>query len=103
MLLTLLRGVNAALLHGLQWAGARVPFLQGRRLAGQRRARHAIVAGLALIVAVGPFLISNEYTEAPAYQVYLAEARGENIFTATLLDWAIHVQPVIYRLVGPAG
>lgn len=100
--LTLLRGLNAGLRHGLQAAGQNGNrWLAHRGLNGQRRMRRATMAVIAGVFFLGPFLLSNSYTQSPTYHVYVAQARAENTVTATLLDWAIHVQPVIYTLVQP--
>lgn len=99
--LTIVRGFNGALRLGMNYAAERNAWLAGRGSHGQRHIRHAIV-GLALLgVAFGPYAVPNDYTESKVYQVYLYGARQENMLTATLLDWAIHMQPVVYGLVKP--
>ncbi len=100
--LTVMRGVNAALRLSLQVLGETgVPWLRRQGLSGQRHMRHAIMAVLFAIIALGPFMLSNTYTQSRVYQVYVAEAQRQNIVTATLLDWAIHVQPIVYGAVRP--
>lgn len=100
--LTVLRGVNALLRIGLQALGEQgVAWLKRRGLSGQRRLRHGVMAVLFAVIAFGPFMTANSYTQSRVYQVYVAEARRTNAATATLLDWAIHVQPVVYGAVRP--
>lgn len=100
--LTVMRGVNAGLRLGMQAMGdAGVAWLKHQGLAGQRRIRHAIMAAMFAVMAIVPFMLSNTYTQSKVYQVYVAEARQTNLVTATLLDWAIHVQPIVYGAVRP--
>jgi len=51
-----------------------------------------------LVLALGlPYQWSNPYTSTAAYQKYLRLAREKAPVTAQLLDWVVHVQPIIYR------
>ncbi len=84
--LTVLRGINAVLRLGFP---------------ARRRLRQGAMAAVFALVSIVPLTLSNSYTKSQAYQVYVAEARRENIVTATLLDWAIHIQPVVYGVVRP--
>ena len=54
------------------------------------------VAGVLVI----PHFMPNPYTEG-GYKRYLSEARALAPMTATVLDWAIHAQPAVYRLGAP--
>jgi hypothetical protein len=54
--------------------------------------------GLFLVVALGlPYLWPNPYTSGAAYQKYYHLARENSPGAAILLDWVVHVQPLIYR------
>lgn len=101
--LTVLRGINAAMRLGFEaWAADRPKSwlaLQGPR--ERRHLRHTVIAALVLMLAIGPYVFPNDYTQSRVYEVYLYGARQENIVTATLLDWAIHMQPMVYALVRP--
>lgn len=100
--LTFMRGLNAALRHGLQAAGSHgFVWLQRRGIKGQNKMRLMVMGTVAAVCMMGPFVLSNSYTQSPTYAVYVAQAREQNMVTATLLDWAIHVQPLIYSLVRP--
>ena len=100
--LTVMRGINATLRLAMQAMGdAGIGFFKRQGLSGQRRIRHAAMAALFAVIAIWPFTLSNSYTQSRVYQVYVAEAQRENIVTATLLDWAIHVQPIVYGIVTP--
>lgn len=48
-------------------------------------------------LAALPRLVPNPYAGGATYGRYLADARERHPFNARLLDWAVHVQPVIYR------
>ena len=52
------------------------------------------LSALAIIPKVAP----NPYASGATYGRYLSDARENHPYTARLLDWAVHVQPVIYRL-----
>jgi len=54
--------------------------------------------GFAIFIV--PYLMPNPYA-AGGYHRYLAEARAKAPFTATFLDWAMHTQPMVYRLGEP--
>lgn len=100
--LTVMRGINAALRLSMQAMGeVGMTWLRHRGLSGQRHLRHAIMGLLFAVIALGPFMISNSYTQSRVYQVYVEQAQRQNIVTATLLDWAIHVQPIVYGVVRP--
>ena len=101
--LTLMRGLNAALRVGLRMLAENggIATLKRQGIAGQRRMRHAIMAVVFALIAVLPFMLHNSYTQAKTYDVYVAEAARENIVTAALLNWAIHVQPMVYGAVRP--
>lgn len=100
--LTVMRGINAGLRLSMQAMGdGGIIWLRRRGLSGQRHLRHAIMACLFAVIALGPFMISNSYTQSRVYQVYVEQAQRQNLVTATLLDWAIHVQPVVYGMVRP--
>lgn len=100
--LTIMRGINAVLRLAMQALGdGGVMWLRHQGLSGQRRFRHALMAALFAVIAIGPFMLTNSYTQSPVYQAYVIEAQRENIVTATLLDWAIHVQPIVYGAVTP--
>lgn len=51
---------------------------------------------LAMVLAL-PYLWPNPYTSTPAYQKYYHLARERSPGTALLLDWIVHMQPIIYR------
>ena len=53
-----------------------------------------------IVIFVVPYLMPNPYA-AGGYTRYLAEARSKAPFTATFLDWAMHTQPMVYRLGEP--
>lgn len=100
--LTVMRGINAALRLSMQAMGeGGMTWLRHRGLSGQRHLRHAVMGALFAVIALGPFMISNSYTQSRVYQVYVEQAQRQNIVTATLLDWAIHVQPIVYGVVRP--
>lgn len=100
--LTVMRGINAVVRLCMQAMGdGGVTWLRRQGLSGQRRLRHALMAALFAVIAIGPFALTNSYTQSPVYQAYVIEAQRENIVTATLLDWAIHVQPIVYGVVTP--
>ena len=44
-----------------------------------------------------PYLWPNPYTATAAYQKYYHLARERSAGTALLLDWVVHMQPIIYR------
>jgi len=49
------------------------------------------------LVLVLPYLWPNPYTESAAYRKYYRLARQGSLPPALLLDWTVHMQPVIYR------
>lgn len=49
-------------------------------------------------LAIVPKVVPNPYASGTTYQRYLADARENHPYTARILDWSVHVQPVIYRL-----
>lgn len=92
VLVTLVRGVNG----GLKLA------LRGRKSVGKyspRQVRLAAVAGFVALIFALPYAVPNSFTSSPVYKGYVAQARAQNMLTAGLLDWAIHMQPVIYSAV----
>lgn len=103
VILTVLRGINAAMRLGFEAAAQhrKKSWLAQEGPRGRRHLRHTIVAMLLFVLALGPYLVPNDYTQTRVYEVYLLGARQQNIVTATLLDWAIHMQPVVYAFVRP--
>ena len=71
--------------------------LAGRRQGFVRPFCWAIFISLILSL---PYLWPNPYTSTPAYQKYYHLARKKSVGTAALLDWVVHMQPVIYRAGG---
>jgi len=63
-------------------------------------AQFALTGVFAAGVLVIPHFMPNPYTEG-GYKRYLSEARALAPVTATVLDWAIHAQPAVYRLGAP--
>lgn len=64
-----------------------------------RQVRLAAVAGFVALIFTLPYAVPNSFTSSPVYKGYVAQARAQNMLTAGLLDWAIHMQPVIYSAV----
>lgn len=91
VLLTLARGIAAGLAF-LEERGKFFPDMPHRHLM-----RVSVMAAVVLFMMVGPYMFPNPYTSAAAYKKYLGFARERNVATATVLDWAIHIQPFIYH------
>ncbi len=96
--LTMLRGVNAALVWGIGHLARQIKWKSKISLS---HLRYAVIGGLLVVLAVGPFALPNSYTDSRVYEVYVAEARAHNPLTATLIDWSIHMQPVVYAVMKP--
>lgn len=66
-----------------------------------RPVTQGVMIGLfGIVIFVVPYLMPNPYAGG-GYHRYLAEARSKAPFTATFLDWAMHTQPMVYRLGAP--
>lgn len=85
VLLTIVRGIYAGLLIATHF----VPIAE--------RGRLLAMTGVMMMIIFMPYMISNRHTDNDLYRRYLSMARSENLFTATIIDWAIHMQPVIYK------
>ena len=44
-----------------------------------------------------PYAVPNPYASGATYKRYYAAAAAEHSFVAGVMNWAVHVQPVIYR------
>lgn len=95
VLLTLARGIAAGI-HLLEEHGRFFPQVEMPSVV----MRMGVMAVVVLFIIVGPYLGNNAYTSAEAYRKYLGFARERNVVTASVLDWAVHMQPFIY---GPGG
>lgn len=89
VLLTVVRGIYAGLLILER-------FMPVRWGIPPHRLRLIVMGIVTMIVVFAPYTIPNRHTDTDLYRRYLSMARGENMLTATIIDWAIHMQPVIY-------
>lgn len=96
--LTVLRGINAGLVWGIGYLARRIKWKSKISLS---HLRYVIIGALVMTLAVGPFMLPNSYTDSRVYQVYAAEAKKHNLLTATLIDWSIHMQPIVYGVMKP--
>lgn len=89
VLLTLVRGLAAVLV-----------MLEDRRKFFPDHPPGVMRAGVMGIVVMllmfGPYIVPNAYTSTSAYKKYLGFAHDRNVVTAALLDWTIHMQPLLY-------
>jgi hypothetical protein len=60
--------------------------------------RVAAVAAAVAGLATAPYAYPHPYAEGGAYQRYMTGARQKYPEMASVLDWAIHAQPIIYRI-----
>ena len=74
----------------------RAGWLKSKMSHGAMRAGLAAVL-VAFLIAM-PHIIPNPYASGATYKRYLADAHKHHPAVAKLLDWAVHVQPVIYRV-----
>lgn len=100
VILTLFRWWNVLVRRGLAYA-IRHHRIPQRHLHMARSATQGVMIGIfALLIFVVPYFMPNPYAGG-GYKRYLAEARGKAPLTATFLDWAMHAQPMVYRLGAP--
>ena len=92
VVLTLLRGFMALMELVLKSGGGKV---ETRWLYIGRGAAAACFIGLLLSL---PHIFPNPYASGVAYERYFGMARQKHPAIAPVLDWAVQVQPVIYRL-----
>lgn len=91
VVLTILRGLML-----LPAALVRAGFVQKK--SSTLAMRGCFVLFFLSVLAAIPKVAPNPYASGDTYGRYLADARGNHPYAARLLDWAVHVQPVIYRL-----
>ena len=100
VILTLFRGWSVLTRHVLARAMRHHRF-QSKYIGWVRPVTQGVMLGLfGVVIFVVPYLMPNPYA-AGGYTRYLAEARSKAPFTATFLDWAMHTQPMVYRLGAP--
>jgi len=100
VILTLFRGWNVMTRHVLARA-MRDHRLPQKYIGWIRPVTQGVMIGLfGIAIFVVPYLMPNPYA-AGGYHRYLAEARAKAPLTATFLDWAMHTQPMVYRLGEP--
>lgn len=66
-----------------------------------RAGRYVILGAFVALLISLPYLAPNAYVKGTAYQRYLKGAAAAHPVMAAVLDWAIHAQPVIYRIGTP--
>lgn len=66
-----------------------------------RPVRYGVVGCFVVLLLLTPYLAPNAYIKGTAYQRYLKGAKEGSPAMATVLDWAIHAQPIIYRFGTP--
>lgn len=97
VMLTLLRGLLAGAGIAFEMAaqkwGAKKPST-GRTYAVQG----AVLAAFVLFMLALPHLVPNPYAAGQTYRRYLVDAQNHHPVVARVLNWAVGVQPVIYRL-----
>lgn len=71
----------------------------GKKVA--RPVRYGMVAVFVVLLLCLPYLAPNDYIRGTAYQRYLKGAAEQSPVIARILDWAIHAQPVVYRIGTP--
>ena len=94
VVLTIGRNLVSAVCRGVEKSGV------FRRLtAGRQNALRPACWGVFLaLVFILPYLWPNPYTASAAYRKYYHLAREKSPPAAILLDWVVHMQPVIYRV-----
>jgi hypothetical protein len=92
VIMTLLRGFMALMDLVLRSGGQAVE--KRYHLIGQG----AVVVLFAGMLFALPRLFPNPYASGPAYDRYYQAAHEKHPYTAAMLDWAVQVQPIIYRL-----
>jgi len=90
VLLTLMRGLLL-----LPDAMGRAGWLKSKMSHGVMRAGLAALL-LGALMSV-PMIVPNPYASGETYKRYLSNAAQSHPAIAKLLNWAVHVQPVIYR------
>lgn len=72
---------------------------------GQETEKHWLFAGRAAVAVMFagmllaiPHVFPNPYASGPSYERYYSQAKERHPFFAEVLDWAVQVQPIIYRL-----
>ena len=72
---------------------------------GQETEKHWLLAGRAAVAMLFagmllalPHFFPNPYASGPSYERYYSQAKKSHPFFAEVLDWAVQVQPIIYRL-----
>lgn len=100
VILTLFRWWNVLVRQGLASA-IRHHRIPQKHLHMARAVTQGVMIGIfAILIFVVPYFMPNPYAGG-GYKRYLAEARGKAPLTATFLDWAMHAQPMVYRLGAP--
>jgi hypothetical protein len=84
---------------GRNLVNAACRIIEKRRLAKSRpeAVRPLCWAVFLVLIFILPYLWPNPYTAGAAYRKYYHLARQGAPVSARLLDWIVHMQPVIYR------
>jgi hypothetical protein len=73
-------------------------FYAAKRWMPYRIFKYPAAFGVVLLLLTLPYAAPNAYVANKAYQRYLAGAKQGHPLAATVLDWTLHTQPVVYSI-----